>query len=331
MTFHRDISCTVPSFPLQLGGESGVVEVNCCLWGSLSRPLHVVMGGISADRWAFDVPGERQGWWRQVAHDQAVLNTRDCAFLTFDYFCFPDRVTNPPVLTPADQAQLLRGIQHTLQLPQFHAVIGSSFGGMVSLAFAARYPDALQRLVCLAAADRNSVKSQAIRHVQRQLVQLGEVSASQGEHLKLARALAMIGYRGEQEFEQRFQSQQPGKALQQVSAYLNHHGEQFVNRFSAHRYLQLSRAIDHHQVDAEDIRVPSLLIGFDSDQMVPVNFLEQLHNKLNAPSELHILESLYGHDGFLLESEAINSILHSFLSEYRYDLIERNSRCAGGY
>ena len=331
MTIHRDITCEVPSFSLELGGESGVVVVNACLWGSLSKPLCVVMGGISADRWAFDVPTVRQGWWRQVVHEQAPLNTRDFAFLTFDYFCFPERVTNPPVLTPADQARLLRGIQHTLQLPQFHAVIGSSFGGMVSLAFAARYPDALHNLICLAAADHNSVKSQAIRYLQRQLVQLGEHSHEHRAHLQLARSLAMIGYRGEHEFEQRFQSPHPGQALQQVAAYLDHHGSQFASRFAAHRYLQLSQAIDHHQVDVSTIRVPTVLIGFDSDQMVPVKFLEQLHNKLNAPSELHILESLYGHDGFLLEAEAINLILHSFFSEYRHDLIERNSRCAGGY
>jgi homoserine O-acetyltransferase len=330
MFYHQEISCDLTSLKLERGGETSALQVTCCLWGDLSKPLVVLMGGISADRFVCDIPGRQQGWWQQVINRDSVINLSDFAFLTFEYISFPERLAKPPVITPGDQANVLYRLQQQLKLPQFHAVIGASYGGMVCLSFANQHPHALKQWICLAAAERNSVKSQALRHIQRSLIKLGEHHGHH-QHLQLARSLAMVGYRGEAEFEQRFAAADPGNSLSAVAAYLEHHGRQFVQRFSAHRYLQLSQSIDHHHTAVDDITAPGLLIGFSSDQMVPVSFLEQLQQKVNSLCELHILDSEYGHDGFLLEPLALNQLFQTFLSGNHHDHFERNHRCAGGY
>ena len=314
--------------------QSDDLEVDCCLWGSLDKPLVVLMGGISANRWAIDSE-EQVGWWNQVVHDQAVLNTRDFSFLTFEYVCFDNEPNeSEAVVTTTDQADVLFQIQQQLDLPLFHAVIGSSYGGMVSLAFAAQYPQALTHLICIAAADKNSVKSQALRYIQRQIMHLGALHAdeqSQNEFTALARSLAMVGYRGEVEWEHRFAKSITGQALDDVSAYLRHHGQQFAHRFEAGRYSQLSQSIDLHQIDVRNIQAKTLLVGITSDQMVPVDLLQKLRDKVTADCQLHLINSIYGHDGFLLEADALNHIFNTFLCEQPHDYIERNNRRASGY
>ncbi len=336
MKQHQSKTIQLDSFELAAGEATGDIAVECCLWGSLDKPLIVVMGGISASRWAIDCPsGKQAGWWNQVVNDESTLNTTDFQFLTFEYFTYPDRVTNPPVISTLDQANLLHQIQTKLNLPQFHAVIGSSYGGMVSLAFAAKYPKSLNHLVCIAAADKNSVKSQALRQIQRKIIGLGEQfaddSAGQKQFISLARSLAMIGYRGEPEWEQRFQLEQPGKGLEAITSYLEYHGDRFADQFSAARYYQLSRSIDFHQIDVSAIEAEALLIGINTDQMVPVNFIKNMSEKFNHPCQTHLINSKYGHDGFLLEAEQIDAIFHTYFSEYIHDYIEPNSRCTCGY
>ncbi|WP_223789841.1 alpha/beta fold hydrolase [Marinicella meishanensis] len=332
VTTHRLVidAATLPG-----GDGKADLEVECCLWGPSNRPVVVLMGGISASRWAFDsVHGP--GWWQDVMHDAGALSVLDHSFLTFEYVCWPDQPgAETPLITTADQARVLRKIQQQLDLPQFHAVIGASYGGMVSLAFAALFPQALARLVCIAAAHKNSVKTKAWRLIQRQIMQLGqrhaESPAAQAEFTALARALAMVGYRGELEWQERFASESAGRDVQAMASYLDHHGQRFAARFCARRYAQLSQSIDYHQVDVASIQADTLLIGFTSDQMVPTDQLQQLHQALRSRSRLHLINSIYGHDGFLLEAEALNCIFNTFFEEHNHDHIERNHRRASGY
>lgn len=333
MKQHQNKVIQIDSFDLGSGEATGDIEVDCCLWGPQDKPLIVILGGISASRWAIDCPlGTQTGWWNQVIHDDLTLNKNNYRFLTFEYFTFSDCVTNPPVISTQDQAKLLHKIQRKLDLPQFHAVIGSSYGGMVALAFAAKYPESLDRLVCIAAADKNSIKSQALRQIQRTIIGLGEQfaldSVGQKQLVSLARSLAMVGYRGESEWEQRFQQGEAGNALNEVTSYLQFHGDRFAEKFAATRYCQLSRSIDFHQVDVSSIEADTLLIGLSTDQMVPVSFIQIMGEKFKHSCQIHLIDSIYGHDGFLLEAEQIDAIFQTFFSEYNHDYIEPNSRCS---
>lgn len=332
----REHHIIINSFQLDSGDESGDIEVACCLYGSAEKPVVAVLGGISASRWAMDCPQVNQkGWWQDVLSQVASSSLADCCFLTFEYFSFAEKRVNPPVISTADQAVLLNKIQNQLKLPRFHAVIGSSYGGMVALSFASKYPDALLNLVCIAAADHNSVKSQALRQIQRSIIELGQTYGKDSQDRKnfvaLARSLAMVGYRGEIEFEQRFQSPIPGAALAEVDSYLNFHGQRFADAFSLSRYLQLSQSIDFHQVNVSSIKANTLLIGITSDQLIPIEFIEQMGQKISANCQISWIDSIYGHDGFLLEAEQLNQLFNTFFREDSHDYFERNHRCASGY
>lgn len=337
MTGYQEHIITINRNEQSADGAGEKITASCCLWGDRNKPLVVVLGGVSANRWAIQ-SDQGGGWWQQVINQNGVLNTDDCCLLSMDYFDCSDETDESSAVTTVDQARMIRAAQMQLALPTFHAVIGGSYGGMVALAFAAEYPNALQRLVCIAAADRSSVKNQAIRHIQRAIIKLGMASSDATqckEHLALARALAVIGYRGEAEFEQRFQTQSAPDSLQHVASYVDHQGNKFREQ-SPTRYLQLSHSIDTHQVDVSTIKVPTDLIAISTDQLVPVWSMQALQHKLKCSNTFNIIDSQYGHDGFLLEGKQLNklfkTIFNSFNSEQSHDnIIEPNHRCASGY
>lgn len=305
---NKQFTVAINSFESHHGGQSGQLFVRCSLYGQMDTPVVVVLGGISANHLVSDdhATGEK-GWWSDVVNSKEYLNGEQVSVLSFEYITLNNKHLK---LSTHDQAHVLSQIQQKLKLNPFLAVIGCSYGGMVAQAFASTYPHLTQRLICLVAAHRNSIRSQTLRSLQRQIVAL---SGHNNQGLALARGLAMTTYRGLDEFDQRFSQ------LEEADAYLKHHGQRFVSQFSPERFVQLSASIDDHQINPDDIISPTLLIAIDSDQLVPVSLVQEMANGINAPCQLHILPSRYGHDGFLKELTAIKPLLANFLSEQQHD------------
>lgn len=63
------------------------------------------------------------------------------------------------------------------------------------------------------------------------------------------------------------------------------------------------------------IRQPTLVVGVDSDVLYPLQEQEYLASLL-PHSELAVIESRHGHDGFLLEQSQMVPLLHTFLDTY---------------
>ena len=74
-----------------------------------------------------------------------------------------------------------------------------------------------------------------------------------------------------------------------------------------------SASIDRHRVDPARIRQPVLLIGAESDQLMPPGQLRDLREQLAGPARLALLPSLYGHDMFLKQADAVAFLVAEFL------------------
>jgi homoserine O-acetyltransferase len=96
---------------------------------------------------------------------------------------------------------------------------------------------------------------------------------------------------------------------------LSHQGESFSQRFDPYSYLCLSTSIDTHQVAPKSIAIPVDLLGFSSDQLVPVSQLKMLQKKLKQNGFLQLIESIYGHDAFLKETAEVAEILKQHLEQ----------------
>ncbi|MGB3269921.1 MAG: homoserine O-succinyltransferase [Rhodanobacter sp.] len=287
------------------------VEIAYAWRGAAGAPTVIVQGGISADR---DVAGAA-GWWRELADEGAAIDLARCRVLSIDWL---DRAQlGASAVSSEDQADALAGLLRALGITRAHAFVGSSYGAMVALAFAARHPRAVERLVLLAGAHRPHPLSTAQRSVQRGIVRLGQASGHAEDALALARQLAITTYRGSAEFGRRFAGapELRGERFHfPVEDYLEHQGQRFVERFDADRFLALSESIDLHQVEPEQVGVPATLIGFPSDRLVPLADLCELQRRLRGPATLEVVESPYGHDAFLKEPEQLAPLLREALA-----------------
>jgi homoserine O-acetyltransferase len=218
-----------------------------------------------------------------------------------------------PSLSSYDQAQVLRALLDHLGIAQLHAFVGASYGGMVALAFAERYPARVARLVVISAADRAHPMSTAWRTVQRRIVQFAASCGRAREGLQLARALAMATYRTPGEFAARF-GQAPrsldGAFVFPVEEYLFARGRDYAGRYLPEAFLCLSESIDLHAVDATRIEVPTTVVAVREDQLVPLEDLRALAERL-PHAILHELSSPHGHDAFLKEAAALRAIFQS--------------------
>jgi len=296
------------------GHAARSVDVRYLWCGAADAPTMIVQGGISASRdvTAFD---GTEGWWQALVDTGAAIDLDRCRVLSIDWLGADD--LGVEAISSEDQADALAALLDALGIHRAHAFVGASYGAMVALAFAARHPRAVDRLVLLAGAHRPHPLASAQRSVQRGIVRLGLAHGQADEALALARQLAVTTYRGREEFGRRFAGApefRGGRFRLPVEDYLEHQGRRFVERFDARRFLALSESIDLHDVTPERIPTPSTLVGFASDLLVPLADLCELQRRLHGPTTLEVLESPYGHDGFLKETHQLAPLLRAALA-----------------
>ncbi len=304
---------------LHHGGSLEQPRIGWRLAGAHPAPVIVALGGISAHRCVFDAEQPSAGWWHEVVGAGRALDSTRLQVLGIDYLGGSGASSAPasggvfPSLSTFDQAQALRALLDHLRIERVRAIVGASYGGMVGLAFAERYPERLEQLLVISAADRAHPMSTAWRSVQRHMVRFALSAGRGAEGMQLARALAMATYRSPQEFAARFgQAPRPldGHWVFPVEEYLFARGRAYAARYLPESFLCLSESIDLHAVDAARIAVPTTIVAVREDQLVPLADMRALAANLPR-ARLHELSSPHGHDAFLKEAGALQPLFET--------------------
>ncbi|GAB2587347.1 homoserine O-succinyltransferase [Dyella jejuensis] len=294
------------------GAKPSNVDVRYQWIGAPDAPTIIVQGGISADRHVANNGQGKMGWWEELVGQDKAIDLAHCRVLSIDWLTPDDYEDKPRAISSEDQADALAALVDALGIRSVVAFVGSSYGAMVAMAFAARHPGKVEKLVLIAGAHRSHPMSTAQRAIQRQILRLGQATGKIEEALSLARQLAMTTYRGNEEFARRFASTpdyREGRFHFPVEEYLLHAGRRFVERFDIERFLALSESIDLHDIVPEEVLVPATLIGFPSDRLVPFADLCQLQRRLRGAATLEVIDSPYGHDAFLKEAQQLAPLL----------------------
>jgi homoserine O-acetyltransferase/O-succinyltransferase len=245
-----------------------------------------------------------------------------------------------PLVTVRDSVAAEVVLADALGIERWACAVGGSMGGMRALEWAATEPDRVQRLfllACPAAASADQIGWAA-----PQLAAIrsdpgwrgGDYHAAppgEGPHLGLgiARRMAHLSYRSGFELATRFgREPQPGEdplhgGRYAVESYLDHHAAKLVHRFDAASYVRLTEMMNAHDVGRgrggaaaalARVRARTLVAGVTSDRLYPVEQQVELVAGIPDAGELRLIDSPYGHDGFLIEAPTVSELLSELLA-----------------
>ena len=235
---------------------------------------------------------------------------------------------NFPLITPRDMANAHELLRKKLNISEINLLIGSSLGGQQAQEFSIILKEKLKNLILIATNAFHSPFGIAFNEAQRLAISADstfELNLENGgeKGLKAARSIAMLSYRSYEGYN-KTQSEQDFNKIDdfKASSYQNYQGQKLVNRFNAYSYWTLTKAMDSHNVgrnrtsirDAlEEISAKTLVIGISSDLLFPVSEQEFLAKTI-PNAKLEIIDSIFGHDGFLVETEKLEEIINEFLT-----------------
>lgn len=271
---------------LDWGGVLPGFDIAYETWGTMNADKSNVIllhTGLSASSHAHSTDLNPQpGWWEKFIGPGAALDTDKYFVICTNVIggCFgstgPSSVdpadgqryaTRFPILTIQDMVRAQFRLLGALGVDRLYASVGSSMGGMQSLAAGVLFPQRVGRIVSISGCARSHPYSIAMRHTQRQVLMMdpnwnrgfyyGKVPPHAG--MKLAREIATVTYRSGPEWEQRFGRRRadPSKppALCPdflIETYLDHAGEKFCLTYDPNSLLYVSKAMDLFDLGKEN-------------------------------------------------------------------------------
>ncbi|MFC3572669.1 homoserine O-acetyltransferase [Streptomyces yaanensis] len=238
-----------------------------------------------------------------------------------------------PFLTQRDQVAAEQELTDSLGIDHWALVVGGSMGGMRALEWAVTYPDRTEALLLLATTAAATAEQIAWANVQLHAIRSdphwhgGDYhDTGRGPHagLGLARRLAHVTYRSEPELQLRFGRTPQGAedpwngGRYQVESYLDHQATKLVRRFDAGSYVVLAEAMNAHDLGRDRggtrgalgrVTARTLVAGVDSDRLYPPAQQAELAALIPGADRLRVVESPYGHDGFLIETDQIADLV----------------------
>ena len=266
--------------PLLLDWGGVLPEFNIAYetWGKLniSKSNAILLHtGLSASSHAHSTDiNPKPGWWEKFIGPGASLDTDKYFVICTNVIggCYGSTgpasidladgqryATRFPILTMEDMVRAQFRLLNAFGIEKLYASVGSSMGGMQSLAAGTLFPERVGKIVSVSGCARSHPYSIAMRHTQRQVLMM-DPNWSRGFYyngipphagMKLAREIATVTYRSGPEWEQRFGRRRADPSRQPalcpdflIETYLDHAGEKFCLEYDANTLLYCSKAMD---------------------------------------------------------------------------------------
>lgn len=282
-------------------------------------------------------------WWRGLVGGGQVINPANHFIVCANILGSPYGSTSPlstdpetgapygsrfPPITIRDMARAHGLLAQHLHINSIELLVGGSMGGYQALEWCVIAPHLVQRLFLVATSAAESPWGIAVHAAQRLAIE-GDQTWKEGgegcgkEGLKAARAIGMLMYRSYQTYAVTQHDEDVDKLDNfKAASYINYQGHKFSERFDAQSYWILTKALDSHHLARgrgqsleqvlSSIWQQTLIIGITSDGLCPVS--EQEFLAAHIPNaQLIKIDSLYGHDGFLVETETIGRHLNNWI------------------
>jgi len=325
------------TFRLESGKQLSELQIGFNTYGTLNKNRDNVVWvchALTANSDVFD-------WWKGFFGENNYFNPKEHFIVCANILGSPYGSTNPltenpvtgqpfylsfPQFTVRDIVKAHQLLAGHLQIKNIEILLGGSLGGQQAVEWAIMDPAFIKNLILIATNAKHSPWGVAFNESQRMAISADRTFyANQpdggAKGLRAARSIALLSYRNYKTYSITQQEEKDNLVDgYKASSYQNYQGDKLVKRFNAYSYWYLSKSMDSHNVGRGRhgvekalslIQARTLVIGIKSDVLFPIE--EQQYLFRHIPKSVFAeLDSFYGHDGFLIETEALTNIITSF-------------------
>lgn len=326
-------------FKLERGGVLSQVEIAYHTFGRLNEDKSNVV-------WVFHAltaNSEALDWWSGLFNQNTAINVNKHFIVCANILGSPYGTTSPlsinpetnkpyystfPLITIRDMVGVHQLLRDHLNIKKIAIGIGGSMGGFQTFEWAVQEPDTFDKLILVATAPKESPWRISVHAAQRLAIEADPTWKHDGREtgadgVAASRAIGMLSYRNHEIFEKTQSDDEPKVDDFKADSYIRYQGSKLANRgFSGFLLWNLTKALDSHDLSRgrgtlvevlEGIRIPILQIGITSDLLFPKSEQRKVADHLYHV-QFHEIESLFGHDGFLTETDKINDLIAQFLA-----------------
>ncbi len=334
---------SIGSLTLESGEVLQAVTIAYQSWGVLNESRdNAILVNHAMTGWS-DVPG----WWPSMVGPGLPFDTDKYFVVCPNVIGGCQGSTGPsslgpdggrygsrfPVVTIRDMVAAEVAFSDALGITRYQLAVGPSLGGMRALEWAVQFPHRVGAICTIgssavATGDQIGTASIQIRAIKSDPHFYGgdyySHPAGPNEGMGIARRIAHLTYRTEAEMDVRFGRELQGDDTGRyaVESYLDHQASKLARRFDANTYICLTEAMNSHDIGREragvaaalaGITVPVVVVSIDADRLFPPRLQAEIA-ELVPQSELISISSPFGHDGFLVEVEAVGEIIRDALA-----------------
>ena len=325
------------SYALEMGRALNGFELSYTTYGTLNEAkdnivwvCHALTGGSNVVEWWDGLVGTGK-YLDPEKHFIICANILGSAYgstgpLSIDTQTGKPFYQNFPILTVKDVVGALDLLRQELSITKIKLCIGGSLGGQQALEWAIEVPSLFEELILIASNAVHSPWGVAFNESQRMAIEADSTYDDESETagckgMKVARSMALLSYRNYDTYNFTQARDNPDQIDNfRASSYQQYQGEKFMKRFNAFSYWTLTKIMDSHNVGRNRggivnalgmVKSKTLVLGIKSDLLFPPT--EQQFLARHIPdATFQEIDSLYGHDGFLIEYKQLTQVIRAW-------------------
>lgn len=275
------------------------------------------------------VTGET-GWWNDLIGDDKIIDANHFTIIAFNIpgngydDNFGNLISDYQDFTVRDVARIFWEGLHFLRIEKVFSVIGGSLGGAVAWEMAVLRPDAIENLIPIAS------DWKATDWVIANVLIQDQILNNSDDPITDARLHAMLLYRTPQSINQRFRrSKFDNSSFYQIENWLINHGFKLKNRFRLSAYKLMNHLLKTNDITRDrkdfteimnELQTSIHIVAVDTDYFFTPDENRETYKLLKTIKEnvfYHEINSIHGHDAFLIEFEQLAQILEPIFNKQK--------------
>ena len=281
-----------------------------------TAPVVVVNHALTGNS---NVTGEN-GWWNDLIGENKIIDTDYFTVIAFNIpgngfdGNFENLISSYQEFTIRDIARIFWEGLFSLKIKTIFSVIGGSLGGAVAWEMTILQPNGVENLIPIA------TDWKATDWVIANVLIQDSILNNSNNPIADARLHAMLLYRTPKSINNRFQREKFNNKFQ-IENWLQNHGIKLKNRFTLSAYKLMNHLLKTNDITrnrnnfltiVKEIKSNIHLIAVDSDYFFIADENRETYQQLKTITDTvfyHEINSVHGHDAFLIEFDQLSQIL----------------------